>query len=520
MSSMQNGKKSHSFSIILIMVVLMLVGAACIPLLNVQFEPLRENRNIVVSFSGNGSARVIESEVTSVIEGALNTVSGVESIHATSGQGGGYISIVFKKGTDMETTRFDISTRLRQIRPKLPEGTYYSVSGSAGGGGRNSQQILRYTINADMPAIEIVRYADEHLVTPLSRIEGVDGVSTSGAVPFEWVLTFDPNSLRAVGMGPNNLSEALSRYFQNSIVGTEIKEDRLILVRLKTRDLTGDLEKIPVGKVNGRMYYMGDFATVQYREQIANSYNRINGLNTITLYVTAVEGINTITVTDAVKKKMEELKESLPENYAVKLNYDASEYLNNEIDKIFLRAVFSLAILLLFVLAVSRSFRYLTVIGLTIIVNLMSAVIFYKLFGVDIELYSMAGITVSLGIIIDTAIVIADHYTYYGNRKVMFSITGALLTTIAALLLVFFLPDQSRANLTDFIWVIVINLTLSIVIAFLFVPALLQYIPLKNKGVVNNTMKRRRRLVRTTARYERITIWGRKHRWVYFVLII
>ena len=498
----------------------MLVGAACIPFLNVQYNPIQENLNLNVSFGGSGSARVIETEVTSVVEGVLNTVDGVSSINANTGHGGGSISLNFKKGTNMETTRFDVATRLRQIRSKLPEESRPQLSGSTGGGGRGSQQILRYTINADMPAIEIVRYADEHLRVPLSRIEGVESVSTSGATPFEWVLTFDPNSLRAVGMGPGNLSEALNRYFQNSIVGTEILEDELMLVRLKTRDLTGNLEQIPIGMINGRMYYMGDFATVQYREQPPSSYNRINGLNTISLYVTALEEVNTIMVTEAVKKRMEELKEDLPDNFAIKLNYDASEYLNNEMQKIFFRAVISLAILLLFVLGVSRSFRYLTVIGLTIIVNLLSAVLFYKVFGVDIEIYSMAGITVSLGIIIDTAIVIADHYTYYGDRKVMFSITGALLTSIGALLLVFFLPEEARGNLTDFIWVIVINLSLSIIIAFLFVPALLEYLPLKNKGVVNNTMKRRRRLVKYTDRYERFTSWSRAHRWIYIVALI
>ena len=512
--------KSHAFSIILIMIVLAFIGAVCIPLLNVQYNPVQENRNLSVSFSGQGSARVIESEVTSVIEGALNTVEGVSNISANSYQGGGYINLSFKKGTNMETTRFDVSTRLRQIRPKLPEGTRVSVSGSAGGGGRGKQRILQYTVNADMPATEIVRYADEHLVTPLSRIEGVDGVETSGAMPFEWVLTFDPNSLRAAGLTPGSLSQALGRYFQNNIVGTEVMEDRLMLVKLRTPDLKGNLEQIPVSKVGDRLYRMGDFATVTYQEQTPSSYNRINGLNTINLTVYAQEEINTITVTGAVKERMKELKAALPDSYAVKLSYDASEYLNNEIQKIFLRAVMSLAILLLFVLAVSRSLRYLTVIGLTIIVNLLSSVIFYKLFGVDIELYSMAGITVSLGIIIDTAIVIADHYTYYGDRKVMFSITGALLTTIAALMLVFFLPEESRANLTDFIWVIVINLTLSILIAFLFVPALLEYFPLKNKGVVRNTMKRRRRLVRRSARYERVVAWSRSHRWIYIVAIL
>lgn len=517
----QRTAKSHSFSIILIMIVLMLVGAACIPLLNVQYQPLRENLSLSIGFNGHGSARVIESEVTSVIEGAVNTVAGVSSVTAYSYYGGGNINLSFKKGTDMETTRFDVATRLRQIRNKLPEGTSAPwVSGSSGGGGRGKKRLLSYTINADMPASEIVRYAQDHLVTPISRIEGVDGVETSGAMPFEWVVTFDPNSLRAVGLTPGSLNSAMGRYFQNSIVGTEVLDDRLLLVRLKTPYLKGDLERIPLSKVGDRLYYLGDFATVTYQEQTPGSYSRINGLNTINITVYGQEDINTITVTDAAKKKMEELSESFPENYALRLNYDASKNLSNEIRKIFFRAVMSLAILLLFVLAVSRSFRYLLVIGLTITVNLLSAVIFYKLFGVDIELYSMAGITVSLGIIIDTAIVIADHYTYYGNRKVMFSITGALLTTIAALMLIFFLPENARANLTDFIWVIVINLTLSMIVAFLFVPALLEKMPLSGKGVVNNTMNRMRRLVRISSKYERVVVWGRSHRWIYIVVLI
>ena len=520
-SQQPTARKSHAFSIILIMVVLMLVGAATIPLLNIQYSPTRSWNSLSVSFGYNGaSARVVETEVTSIVEGALNTVAGVSSIHAMSYNGSGYVDLEFKEGTDMETTRFEVSTRMRQIRSKLPDGVIPVVNGSVARGGGESTVILQYTINADMPPSEIVRYIDEHLVTPIARIEGVESVNPSGAMPFEWVVTFDPNSLRAVGLRPSDLSTPLSNYFQNSIVGTQIVGDRLMLVRLRSTNLQGELERIPIKMVNGRLYSLGDFATITYQEQLPSSYNRINGLNTIDLAVVGEDGINTLAVANAVKTRMEELKAEFPDNFAIRLSYDASESINNEVHKIFFRAVISLAILLLFVLLVSRSFKYLMVIGLTIAANILTAFIFYNLFGIDIEMYSMAGITVSLGIIIDTAIVIADHYSYYGNRKVMTSIAGALFTTIAALLIIFFLPQSARENLTDFIWVIVINLTLSMIVAFLFVPALLQTIPLGRKGVVKNTMKRRRRLVKVTARYERFVVWGRGHRWVFIVAMI
>ncbi len=516
----QRPYKKHAFRIILIMIVLMLVGAVSLPFLRVQYTPDRESPTLYVMFVGQGSPRVIETEVTSVIEGAMNTVAGVCDISTVSRHGGGYVGLTFKEGTNMETARFDISTRLRQIRKVLPEGTITAVSGSSQSGGRERVQILSYTINADMPTQEILRYAESHIITPLSRIEGVGEVGTSGAMPYEWVLTFDPDLLREAGMGPGHLSQALGAYYQDRIVGTENMDNRLMLVRLKSVDLNTEMENIPVGKVGDRMYCIGDFCTVQYIEQEPYSYNRINGLNTLTLYVYAQDGINTLAVTNAVKARMDELKAGFPENFGIQLMLDASQSLKSEISKILLRAAISLAILLLFVLLVSRSLRYLLVIGLTIMVNLLSAVIFYNLLGIDIELYSMAGITVSLGIIIDTAIVIADHYSYYGNRKVMTSVAGALLTTIAALLLVFFLPQGARENLTGFLWVIVINLTLSLVVAFFFVPALLEKLPLENKGTVRNSMARKRRLVFRTQHFTRTVIWGRKHRWVYIISIV
>lgn len=512
--------QKHAFRIILIMIVLMIVGVALLPFLKVQYTPDRVSPTLYVMFAGQGSARVMETEVTSVIEGAMNTVTGVCDITTVSRRGGGYVSLTFKDGTNLEIARFDISTRLRQIREKLPEGTVTAISGSAHGGGRERTQILSYTINADMPMQEILHYVENHIITPLSRIEGVEEVGTSGAMPYEWVLTYNPDMLREAGMGPGHLSQALGSYYQNRIVGTTDIDGRLMLVRLRSIDLNTEMERIPVGRVGDRMYCIGDFCTVQYNEQEPYSYNRINGLNAITLYVFAQENINTLTVTNAVKARMDELKADFPDSFGIQLMFDASTSLNREIEKMLSRAAISLAILLLFVLIVSRSFRYLLVIGLTVMVNLLSAVIFYNLSGIEIELYSMAGITVSLGIIIDTAIVIADHYTYYGNRKVLTSIAGALLTTIAALLLVFFLPQGARENLTGFVWVIVINLTLSMAIAFFFVPALLEKMPLENRGTVRNSMARKRRLVLQTQRFTRTVVWGRKHRWVYIMIIV
>lgn len=510
-----------SFSVILVMMVFMVIGAAVLPMLNIQYSPQQKMQNLSVSFSySDASPRVVETEATSIIEGALSSLKGVTDVSAYSYQGYGSINLSFKEGTDMESTRFAAATILRQIRQSLPEGVNPTLGGSISGTENWDKNILNYTIYADMPADRIVDYAEKHIRTPLSRIDGVEDVSTSGASPFQWVVTFDPNSLRDAGLSPSDISNAFNQHFQNSIIGTSIQQDNMMLVRLRSTDLTGSFEEIPVGKVNGRMFTLGDFAKVTYQEQPPSSYSRINGQNTIGIYVSAQEGVNTIKVATAVKDKMAELEKSFPDNFSIRQTYDASESLKEEIHKIFFRSIMSLLFLLLFVLLVSRSFRYLAIIGLSITVNILSAAIFYRLFNIDIEMYSMAGITVSLGIIIDTAIVMVDHFTYYRDRKVMVSIAGALLTTIAALLIIFFLPEHARRNLVDFVWVIIINLTLSMLVAFLFVPALLDKLPLKSKGVARYPIRIKRAVVGWSHWYERYIIWSRNHRWLFIVMII
>lgn len=524
MTMEENGSRHRgpsSFSVILIMMVLMVVGAAILPMLNIQYSPKQEMQMLSAYFSyPNASARVVESEVASLVEGTLSSLEGVTDVSAYSYQGNGNVTLQFKKGTDMRSVRFEAATRLRSLRKSLPEGASVSLSGSVSGRESYNSTILIYTINADMPSDRIVEYAEKHIVTPLSRIEGVESVGTSGAPQHQWVVTFDPNSLRAVGLTPSDLSSAFGQHFQNDIVGTQLKDDNLMLIRLRSTNMDSPLEDIPVRSINGRMYFIGDFATVRYLEQPATSYRRINGLNTIDIYVEASEGINTIKVAAEVRARMDELKETFPEGFTIRMTHDASVSLNTEIHKIFFRAAMSLLFLLLFVLLVSRSFRYLAIIGTTILVNLLSAVIFYRVFGIDIEMYSLAGITVSLGIIIDTAIVMADHFTYYRNRKVMISIAGALLTTIAALMIIFFLPESSRANLTGFVWVIIINLTLSMIVAFLFVPALLDKFPLKSKGVARHSFRTKRLVAVWSEWYERCIVWSRAHRWLFVVLMI
>lgn len=124
-----------------------------------------------------------------------------------------------------------------------------------------------------------------------------------------------------------------------------------------------------------------------------------------------------------------------------------------------------MAILLLFVLLITFSPKYLFLIVTSLTVNMAIAVIFYYVFGLEMQLYSLAGITVSLNLVIDNTIVMSDHYLRCKNRKAFMSVLAATLTTMGALVIIFFLDERIRLNLQDFAAVVMINLGVSLLVA-------------------------------------------------------
>ena len=291
-----------------------------------------------------------------------------------------------------------------------------------------------------------------------------------------------------------------------------------MVLRLRNRGTT-DFGEIPVAKRNGRIYHLRDFASARWQEQRPTSYFRINGLNTITLAISCEAHTNMLRVAAAVKEEMARLQERFPPELSATLTYDATEYVSGELEKIYLRTLLCVAILLAFVFAVSRDLRYLAIIATTLAVNILVAAVFYNLLHLDIHIYTLAGITVSLGIIIDTSIIMVDHYSYYRDRRVFVSILGALLTTIGALGIVWLLPEEQRLNLVDFSLVIVINLAVSLFVALLFVPALLEKFPL-GRSMTVSSVRRRRFTVRFSHLYGRFIAWGRRRRWIFVAALL
>ncbi len=521
-----------SFSVILIMVVLMIIGAAMIPLLNIQLYPSSKNHQINISFSWpNASARVVEAEVTSKLEGVLGTVQGLQYIKSTSFKDGGQITLIFKKSKNLDALRFEISSLIKYIYPKLPQDVGYphiSDNNSQSSQGSSSKHLLSYTVNSSLPSYQIKKFLDKYIVEELIKIKGVNDVIISGNEPYQWIIEFNASLCRELNIYPEEINTAIATRYRNEPLGISheiIQGDTLqITVQLQSGNKDeilgyGGLEALPVKKVKDRIIYLGDIAKVTYKERDPNSYFRINGRNNLTMNIYSEEDVNEIDVAEKIRTKIDEISKYIPPEYAFILSVDNSEYLKQDLRKIYRRTFMSVAILLAFVYLISRKLRYLALIVITMTANILVSFIFYHLFNLDLHLYSLAGLTVSLGLIIDTTIIMIDHYCYYHNRKAFLAILAALLTTIGSLCIVFFLPETQQKNLAEFSAIIIINLSVSLCIALFFVPALLDKLPL-NHVKSPQQITHRRRLVKLTHLYKRHIDFSKRHKWLYILLFI
>ena len=322
----------------------------------------------------------------------------------------------------------------------------------------------------------------------------------------EWRLEYDSEQLRTLGISIFDIQRAIQLHYNKEFLGTHNMDTaggkqwiRLVLI---PDGVSGQFipSDITVTASDGKIIRLDELVTVARMEEAPQSYYRINGLNSIYMSVTAVETANQLQLSNEVMQEMEAIRLTLPPGYEVHISYDATEYIREELNKIYFRTGLTVLILLVFVWIITLNLKYLLLIVTSLAINISVAVIFYYLFGLEMQLYSLAGITVSLNLVIDSTIVMTDHILHRRNLKAFMSVLAATLTTMGALVIIFFLDEKIRLNLQDFAAVVIINLAVSLFVALFFVPAMIDRIKLVKRQSV-------KRWVRSHIRIRRLTVY-------------
>ncbi|OIN59490.1 efflux RND transporter permease subunit [Arsenicibacter rosenii] len=465
------------YQLIILFSVLSLIGLALLPKLPVQLAPSDRGQGLTVSYYWSGASPLtLERQVTARLEGVLSTLSGVEKIASVSGYKSGYITLTFDKQTNPDDARLEVAALLRQVYRQLPpDCSYPEISVNAPDDEAGSQKpLFVLQLSGPVAPAALQRFADEQLKPRLATTTGVATIRAFGGAQEEWLLTYDANQLNSLHLTEADLRQALQQHFRRESLGVW-QNGNGQHIRVALNPVSANPFHIPVANRNGRLIYLTDLVAVSKQEPQATQFYRINGQDAINVVVTAAKGANQLQVAARLRQQINAFR--LPAGYRLSVEYDATEFIRENLQKTGIQSAVAVLILLLFVGLSTLSWRYVGIIVISSVVTLLLSVIVFALLGTEIHLYSLAALTTSLGILMDNVIVMIDHYRKHGDRQVFTALLGATLTTCAGLIVVWFLPEENRQALSDFAVVMAVTLFVSLLVAVGFVPALIRHVP-------------------------------------------
>ena len=218
-----------SFSLLLTMIILMIIGAALIPLVDVGSSPKpRQGKTLTISYGWqNASPKVVEQEVTSKIEGLVSAVKGVAEVSSESYFGSGRVTVVLKKEADVSAVKFEISSLLKQVRKKVPEEVSYpELTGGEvvndGGPQKESpvRHLLTYQVNSNLKGEQIKEYVEKNVEPVVRAWEEVKSVDVTGGTSKYMEITYDPLIVANYGLTVADVEDGIKSFIGKSdIVG-------------------------------------------------------------------------------------------------------------------------------------------------------------------------------------------------------------------------------------------------------------------------------------------------------------
>ena len=494
-------------------------------MLSVDLNPKEKSPILSISYGiNNASPEIVEKLATSPLEGAFSRLSELKEINSTSNYNGGYITLTFDKKSDMEMKKFEISSMIRQIYPQMDSRVSYPVvAQSSQARSDEKTPILTYSVNGPFASFEIKKIAEDILKPALTRFEEVEEVNVRGANDLQLFVTYDIQKMQAFGVTrsqvENSIRSAFGLTFPGAVMNNQGKTLFVQVDRsLKEKD---QLERLVVSELDGMEVRLRDVASLTLEEAEPSQYYRINGNNSVTLSVFNRDGVNKVLLAQNLKLAIQDAGALLPAGFEVRLENDDTEFLEKELSKIYKRSGLSILILVVFIFLINRNIKYLSILFLGILANLSLCAIVLYLLKVDIHMYSLAGLTISFGLIVDNAIIMIDHLHKHRNRKVFLALLAASMTTIAALMIVFFLPEEDRRNLTEFSIVVSVMLGISLLIALVFTPAFYQVMFKESVSKGRKlTIPKLRTRVKALRRYESGIAWTARYRKTFLTLLI
>jgi hydrophobic/amphiphilic exporter-1 (mainly G- bacteria), HAE1 family len=354
------------------------------------------------------SPEVMVREVAKPIEEAVNTVQGIREVTSTSLEGTTIVRVLFELGVDVNAARTDVQAKVARIRRQLPDNIDDPIIQTFD---PNASPIMSIAVqSSERPIRDLTSLADEVIATRIEAIPGVGGVNIVGGNRRQIQVQLDPDAMRAYGITPPQVMQALDRENREVPAGRVRQgvEERLVRV---TGRITDPLEfgNVVVAVRNGTPVRLRELGRVVDGAEERRTAAEIGGNPAVSVDVLKISGTNTVQVADAVTAALDEMSRSLPPDVRTTIIRDDSYRIRSSVaavqHELLLGAILTILIVYLFL----NSWRSTVITGLTLPISIISAFFVMWVFDFTVNTMTLLALSLSIGLLIDDAIVVREN---------------------------------------------------------------------------------------------------------------
>lgn len=434
----------------------------------------------VTTYPG-AAPNVVEQQVTDSVEEAAGAVSGLETTNSTSSQNMSVVMLELEYGTDATNAQQEFQAAINRLSSGLPDDADTQVIS----GGVDDLPVIQLSVQATDSPDATVETLRESIIPDLERIDGVRGVQLSGVRDQQVTVDLDPAKMATAGL----TTDAVQGAVQASgvvIPGGEITEDEQTMAVQTGEEFASveDIAEIPIPTEAGPVE-LQDVADVTQERVAPTSFNRTDGHDSFGLAITKTPDGNTVAVSEQVQDRLDEFQATLGEDAAMTVVFDQAPFIEQSIEDLTVEGLLGLVFAVIIILLFLRRVRPTGVSAVSIPLSLLVALIGLKVVGFSLNLFTLAALTVSIGRVVDDAIVVIENisrHLSYGKsqhraiidavREVAGAITASTVATAAVFVPMGLVGGMVGELFRPFAFTIALALLASLLVALTIVPTL------------------------------------------------
>jgi HAE1 family hydrophobic/amphiphilic exporter-1 len=468
-----------------IILALTVIGGFSFFTLGVDRFPKIDIPTVSVNTTNTGAAPAeMESEVTDVLEGAVNTATGIDELRSSSSTGRSSITINFDLSKDPDVATQEVRDKVNTVLNRLPQTADPPVIQKSD---PDAQPIILYSMTGPYTILQLTDIAQNQIVKRIQSANGVGDVSIYGARQRQINVHVDPDRLRAYNLSTVDVANAL-RTQNLELPGGRVNEGAKTMT-LRTMSRVTKVEDFNSLVVASRGTYpvkLGDVATVEDAGVDPNSISSLNGGPAVTLAIRKQSGSNTVAVIRAIKQRMAEVIPTLPNNLRFAIVRDQSEFIETSLHAIEEHLIIGGLLAALVVFIFLWNFRSTIIAAIAIPTSIIAAFAFLAAFGYSLNQMTMLALTLMVGIVIDDAIVVLENIYRFveekgihpfqaaieGTREIGLAVLATTLSLLAVFLPVGFMGGIVGRFMSSFGLTSAAAIAVSLIVSFTLTPML------------------------------------------------